>query len=139
MGLTDTLYHRRPAMDYLFQSNQLIGAFRFNRSLQQLPVVDEYEKDGKFIYAVWVPDEKGTTLPCSISLPNVDSAIIYRLVIGSDEPSAETVPVVDGTVQLTATETPIFIMAKPTPPNKLYVLIRDEKIRWETLVNTKKP
>jgi hypothetical protein len=127
MGLTDTLYKRKPAMDYLYQTNQLLGAYHFNRSLQQLPVIDEYVNNGQLIYAVWVPDEKGITMPCTLSFPAADSVILYRPVAGSDNLQSETITVVNGTVQLTATETPVFVAAKQTPPNMLYVLFKELK------------
>ena len=122
MGLTDTLYHRKPAMDYLYQTNQLLGSYRFNRSLQQLPVIDEYENEGKFIYAVWVPDEKGIELPCSLPFPYDDSVLVYRPVIGGSQLRSESVAVINGVVQLTATETPLFVAAKPSLSNKQYVI-----------------
>ncbi|WP_301921885.1 hypothetical protein [Ferruginibacter sp.] len=78
MGLTDSLFKRKLPMDYLFQTSQLMGSFYYNRSLQQMPVIDEYENKGKLICAVWVADEKGTTIPCSLSFPADDSVIVYR-------------------------------------------------------------
>jgi hypothetical protein len=127
MGLTDTLYKRKLAMDYLYQTNQLLGTYHFNRSLQQLPVIDEYENNGQLIYAVWVPDEKGITMPCTLTFPTADSVVLYRPVFGSDNLQAETMAVVNGTVQLTATETPFFVTVKQTPPSMLYVLSTDLK------------
>ena len=109
-------------MDYLFQTSQLMGSFHYNRSLQQMPVIDEYENKGKLIYAVWVADEKGTTIPCSLSFPADDSVIVYRPVSGSDILQTETIAVVNGIVQLTATETPLFVATKPTPANQQYVI-----------------
>ncbi len=122
MGLTDALFKRKLPMDYLFQTSQLMGSFHYNRSLQQMPVIDEYENKGKLIYAVWVADEKGTTIPRSLSFPADDSVIVYRPVSGSDILQTETIAVVNGIVQLTATETPLFVATKPTPANQQYVI-----------------
>ena len=112
MGLTDSLFKRKPAMDYLYQTNQLLGLYHFKKSIQQLPVVDEYEHKEKLIYAVWVADEKGKTMPCSLSITNVDSVIIYRPAIGSEHLQSETKAVVNGKIELMATETPLFVAAK---------------------------
>ena len=106
-------------MDYLYQTNQLIGAFHFKRSLQQLPVIDEYEREGKVVYAVWVPEEKGTTMPCSIFFADADSAIVYHTVAGSDTLQSQTVALVHGVIQLTATETPLFVATKTNLANRL--------------------
>lgn len=126
-GLTDSTFKRKPAMDYLYQTNKLLGGYHFNRSLGQTPVIDEYEHEGKIIYAVWVPDEKGTTLPCTLSFPNIDSVIVYKPVAGADDLAAETIGVVNGAVSLTATETPLFIQAKPTSPEQQYVFVNQLK------------
>ena len=132
MGLTDSLYKRRPAMDYLFQVNQLLGNYRYNRNLQKFPIVDEYENEGNLVYAVWVPDEKGTTIACSIPFPYTDSVMIYRPQIGSDNLKTETVAVTNGVVKLTATETPLFVSATPLTSNQSYVIAKN-------LIDKKKP
>jgi hypothetical protein len=112
MGLTDLLFKRKPAMDYLYQTNQLLGLYHFKKSIQQLPVIDEYENKGKLIYAVWVPDEKGKTMPFSLSITSADSVIIYRPTIGSDHLQTETKATVNGKIELMATETPLFVAVK---------------------------
>ena len=133
MGLTDSFFQRRPAMDYLYQTNQLLSAYHFNRSLQQLPVIDEYEKDGKLIYAVWIPDEKDTTLSCSIAFPYADSVIVYKPVAGSNQLQSDTLPVINGTITLMATETPLFVTVKPTAPNQMFVIFRYERYKIASL------
>lgn len=119
MGLVDTNFKRRPALDYLYQTNQLMGKYTFVKKLQQLPIIDEYALGAKKMYAAWVPNENGTQLPFTLTLLNTDSAIIYTPTVGANNMHATTIPVINNQVTLMATETPIFIEKKLTVASKL--------------------
>ncbi len=112
MGLTDSLHNRKLAMDYLYQVNGLIGKYHFKKTLQQSPAVDEYENKGAKVFAVWMPDEKGNTKPVTLSFPVAKSVVIYTPQKASDQLKMTTAPVVNGTVIITATETPVFVAEK---------------------------
>ena len=121
MGLVDTNFKRRPALDYLYQTNQLMGNYIFTKKIQQLPIVNEYTLGAKKMYAVWVPDEKGTQLPVTLTFTNADSAIIHTPTIGENKMTATTIPVVNNQVTIMATETPLFIEKKLSVASKLAI------------------
>lgn len=117
MGLVDSLFKRRPAADYLYQMNQLIGKFRYNKTLSASPTIDEYVDSSNQAYAVWIPNEKGLSENVSIAVPNAVGALIYKPVIGGLKMSATWVYAVNGTITLLATETPTIVIPSVTIPN----------------------
>ncbi len=123
MGLTDTFFQRRPAMDYLYQVNQLLGNYHFNKTVQQFPIADEYINGDGLIYAVWMPTEKDSTAICSLPFPGTDSVTVFTPVSPGDNMQQQVVPVVNGVVQIVATETPVFVQARPVSNNSQYVKI----------------
>jgi endoglucanase len=110
-GLLNSNQTRRPAADYMFQINKLFGNYRYKETTNNDPIVDRYELDGNSLYILTVPDEIGRTVSHSLNLPGAGMAQIYRPVVGSDNMSLEEVPVVDGKITVTATETPMFVTA----------------------------
>ncbi|NNV56766.1 hypothetical protein [Limnovirga soli] len=112
MGLTDSVYQRKPAMDYLFQTNALMGNYRYKRTLQTYPIVDEYDLNGSYIYAVWMPTETGASQSCQITFKQTDSVTIYTPTAGANSMHQQNLPVTNGQIQIIATETPVFIKAK---------------------------
>ena len=104
---------RRPAADYMYQTAKLFGEYVYRETINKDPIVDRYEASGKSIYALVVPDEKGRTAPYTLSLPTGSTARIYRPKAGADDMAVEEVSVSTGKITLTATETPLFVMAAP--------------------------
>ena len=109
-GLLNSNQTRRPAADYLFQVNKLFGDYRYKETINGDPIVDRYELDGKSVYILTVPDEVGRTANHTVNLGGTGIAQIYRPVAGSDNMSMEELPLVNGSVTVTATETPMFVM-----------------------------
>ncbi|AUD00892.1 carbohydrate-binding protein [Spirosoma pollinicola] len=104
---------RRPAADYMYQTAKLFGDYVYKETINKDPIVDRYEANGKSVYAIVVPDEKGRTAPYTLSLPTGSTARIYRPKSGADDMAVEEVPISGGKITLTATETPLFVMAVP--------------------------
>lgn len=110
-GLLDnTTWKRKPAADYLFQVNKLLGAYEYKETLTFYPVVDRFELNGQAAYALVVPEEKNKTLDYILNLGNVDSARIYRPQVGSDDMKLERVALSNGKLVFTVTETPVFVL-----------------------------
>ncbi|MEO6524684.1 MAG: T9SS type A sorting domain-containing protein [Mucilaginibacter sp.] len=109
-GLINDDKTRRPAADYMYQTNKLLGEYTFKQTLNSDPIVDKYDLNGKSAYILVVPDEKGRTADYSLDLPGADSAKVYTLKIGADSMDMQYAKVINGKLQLTVTETPIFVI-----------------------------
>ncbi|WP_080056163.1 carbohydrate-binding protein [Spirosoma aerolatum] len=108
---------RRPAADFLYQTNKLFGEYAYKETLARDPFVDRYEKDGKSAYVLVVPDEIGRTATYTLDLGSATQAQIYRPKVGSNDMELQTVNTNQGKLQLTVTETPMFVMAGTAAPN----------------------
>ncbi len=100
---------RRPSADYFLQVNQLIGEYVYFQTLNADPIVDVYVSDGKEMYVLVVPDEKGRVENYELDLGGSRQAKIHTLQIGSDQMDTKTEQVVDGKLLIRVTETPIFV------------------------------
>ncbi|WP_338869819.1 carbohydrate-binding protein [Spirosoma sp. SC4-14] len=108
---------RRPAADYLYQTNKLFGNYSYKQTINSDPIVDRYELDGKSAYVLVVPDEVGRTATYTLDLGTATQAQIYRPTVGSNDMTLEVVSTNQGQLQLTVTETPMFVVAGTTAPN----------------------
>lgn len=114
-GLLNSNQTRRPAADYMLQINKLFGNYRYKETIYSDPIVDRYELDGQSLYILTVPDEVGRTADYSLNLPASATAQVYRPVIGRDDMTLESLPVTNGKVNITATETPMFVLGAGNP------------------------
>lgn len=110
MGLINQNFSRKLTADYLYQTKKLIGDFVFKETLSTNPNVDRYECNGRSAYALWVPDEVGRTSRYTLNL-GTSSAKIYRPQATQDTLALERRQTDGGTLALTLTETPLFVMA----------------------------
>lgn len=110
-GLLNTNQTRKPAADFLYQTHQLFGEYTYKQTLQNDPIVDRYEWNGKSAYVLVVPDEVGRTAVDTLDLGTASWAKIYTPMAGSNVMSEQTVNTVNGKLIVTATETPIFVVA----------------------------
>lgn len=108
---------RRPSADYLYQTKKLFGEYIYKETLHQDPIVDRYERNGTSAYILVVPDEIGRTATYTLDLGNATQARIYRPKVGSNNMDLEVVNTNQGKVQLTVTETPLFVVAGNVAPN----------------------
>lgn len=109
-GLLNKDHTRKPAADYIYQVNKLMGDYTYKSALSKSPLVDQYELNGKFVYVLTKPSEDGSTINYTLSLKGVKQAYIYHPAAGKDEMSMEKVEVTKGRLQLTVSETPIFVL-----------------------------
>jgi hypothetical protein len=110
MGLIDSQSRRKPAADYLFQTDNLLGQYSFVTTLNVDPVVDEYISNGNPAFSLVIPDQVGRTSSYSLNVGNYDSVKIYSPQAGSDTMSWVKEAVVNGMVPVTVTETPSFVI-----------------------------
>lgn len=109
---------RRPSADYFNQTNKLFGEYSYKETTYQDPIVDRYELDGKSLYILTVPDEKGRTANYNLQIGDFSHAKIYRPKAGSATMDMEEVEVTGGNVMLTATETPMFVIGSASNARK---------------------
>jgi hypothetical protein len=109
-GLADgTTLKRRPAADYILQTNQLMGNYSYKQTISTNPLVDEYTFGAKKMYVLMVPDEKGATVNYQLNLGSAKTAIIHTPKPGADQMDSRSVKIVNGIANISVTETPIFI------------------------------
>lgn len=102
------VFSRKVAADYLMQAQKLLGEYVYKETINSDPIVDRYELNGNSVYALVVPDEKNRTADYTLNLGS-DSAKIYKLVPGSDTMAVQKVKLLNGKLQITVTETPVFV------------------------------
>lgn len=109
-GLINDDLSRRPAADYLYQVNKLLGNYYYKETIHADPVVDRYELNGQSAYMLVIPDEKGRLATYTLDLGTADSAKLYVPVAGKDSMKVRSVYTVNGKLKILVTETPIFIV-----------------------------
>ena len=108
-GLANDDQTRRPAADYMLQTNKLVGNYSWQATLSAVPVVDKYTNGGQAAYAVWMPTETDSTVPYQLTL-GTDSAFIYTPTAGQDTMAMSHVATPGGVLAMTARETPVFVV-----------------------------
>jgi endoglucanase len=134
-GLLNADRSAKPAADFLRQANQLLGNYTYTGTLNNDPIVDRYEADGKTIYALVVPDEKGRTATYTLDLGGATTATIYQPQAGQASMSATPVQAPGGRLTLTVTETPQFVAAGGTPTTTPSACTGTGSIGWEQWTN----
>ncbi len=119
MGLINDNKSRKPAADYLYQVNNLLGAYTYKETLNSDPLVDRYELSSngqtRQAYMLVVPDERGRTATYDLSVGSGMAVKLYTPKIGSDEMSVTTLlPGSNGKVRVSVSETPVFVLTTST-------------------------
>ena len=102
---------RRPAADYIMQVGKLMGDYGYKATLNADPIVDKYQHESKFIYVMYVPDEKNRTATYNLDLGTAGAANIYTLIPGADVMAKKEVKTINGKLKVQVTETPVFVEA----------------------------
>lgn len=110
MGLINGDKTRKPAADYLYQANKLLGDYRYKETLHRDPIVDRYELNGQSAYVLVVPDEKGRTATYNLPVPKGDTVRVCSPAIGRDAMTQTLRVSTTGTVTVNVSETPVFVM-----------------------------
>ncbi|XWW45246.1 T9SS type A sorting domain-containing protein [Fibrella sp. USSR17] len=110
MGFINGDFSRKPTADYFFQTKKLLGDYVFKETISTNPNVDRYECNGQSAYALWVPDEVGRTATYTLDLGSKSAARIYTPQAGCDTMRVQQLTATNGTLALTVSETPIFVI-----------------------------
>lgn len=108
-GLLNKDHSPKPAGDYLYQLNRLMGEYAYQKTLSRTPFVDLYEFKGKQAYAMVKPSENGSHVDYVLNLSKAKQIRIYVPAAGKPEMAMNILKVLNGKVQLKVTETPIFV------------------------------
>jgi len=108
-GLINHIKTRRPAAEYLRQTNQLFGNYTFSAEINSNPIVDKYLSDDSTMYMLVLPTQKGRDVTYSLDLGNADTAYIYQPQPGSSNMSIIKKKTLNGKIAITVTETPEFV------------------------------
>jgi len=100
---------RRPTADYILQTNKLIGNYTYSKTINADPLVDVYVSGTKTMYVLTVPDQKGRSALYNLDLGTATTANVYKPTAGADAMTKTTGITVSGKLNVTVTETPIFI------------------------------
>jgi hypothetical protein len=100
---------RRPVADYFFQVKNLMEDYVYFNTIDTDPIVDIYKLEDNYMYILTVPDEVDRREKYKLDLKGVKSAIVHTLNPGSDNMISKQVKTDKGYLELTVTETPVFI------------------------------
>ncbi|WP_454802559.1 hypothetical protein [Mucilaginibacter phyllosphaerae] len=102
---------RRPAADYILQTNKLMGNYIYKGTINADPLVDKYQSGKKVIYVLTVPDQVGRRSEYVLDLLKAKKGVIYTLKVGADEMESRQVNTVNGKLKIQISETPVFVQA----------------------------
>ncbi|MEZ0540709.1 hypothetical protein [Fibrella arboris] len=129
MGLINGDKTRKPAANYLYQVNRLIGTFTFRETNRRTnpgqPIVDRYvdkRPDGttQTAYVLMVPDERGRTVAYSLPVPKGETIDLYVPNAFNKDMTKRTISSLNGSIPLTIGETPSFVLLAPTAPQQVH-------------------
>ena len=100
---------RKPAADYLFQTNKLIGNYTYKETIQNSPTIHRYQLQDTAVYVAYVPSAQGKTINYNLNLGSASKAKIYTLKIGMDSMDVKEVNLTNNSLNVTLSETPVFI------------------------------
>lgn len=125
-GLLNLDKTRKPAADYLYQANRLMGEYTYQETLSSDPVVDRYTLNGKSAYVLSVPDEKDRTVAYTLDLGKARSAQVHTPKAGANAMTTTNLTTVDGKLPLTVTETPLFVLPEESGSVGVVTGLEDE-------------
>jgi len=108
-GLISGDLKRKPAADYILQVKNLLGNFSYRQTISESPFVDVYKYGSKTIYAMVMPTQEGKTLTYTLKVPGTKQVIIHQPTAGSGSMTNRTEKTVNNAIQITVTETPVFV------------------------------
>ncbi len=109
-GLLNANRTRKPAADYLVQTSRLMGNYVYKQTINSNPFVDKYELNGKPAYVLVKPSENGSSVSYTLNLGTATQAKIYTPAVGQDTMNVQIVNTNNGSLTITVTETPKFVI-----------------------------
>jgi len=113
-GLLNDDQSRRPATDFLYQTNKLFGNFTYQKTLNSSPIVDMYQDANEQMYVLVSPTQTGHTATYSLNMGSADSAYVYNPKAGANDMTVNKVKLSNGTLSVNVTETPTFVVPSGT-------------------------
>jgi endoglucanase len=121
-GLINANKTRRAAASYLLQANKVFGGYTYKQSLSANPVVDNYQLNDQQAYVLYVPDQVGRNVSYVLNTGTADSAFIYKPDTSGTTMSYTKVKLKNGSLNVSVTETPIFVIPFGTTAPAVAVL-----------------
>ncbi|MCU0374373.1 MAG: hypothetical protein MUF24_03605 [Chitinophagaceae bacterium] len=120
MGLVDSNFKTRPSGLYLYQMQQLLGSYRYHKTLQATPaIVDEYRNGQHTAFAMWVPDEKGTAATYRLAIGDMAGVVVFTPSADSLAMKKRWINADNGVVEIQISETPVFVIPYQNLPDLL--------------------
>lgn len=110
MGLINPDKTRKPAAEYMAQTLDLLGNYRYRETISDNPVVDRYEYEGRSSYMLVVPDERGSTASFVLNVPKGDTLQVCSPMAGRVTMNCRQQVAMAGRLTIAVTETPVFVM-----------------------------
>jgi hypothetical protein len=108
-GLMNNKNGKRPAADFLYQTNKLFGEYSYKESINNNPIADRYTNKNASMYMLVIPDDEGRTESYTLDLGKAAYAYIYKPKAGSGNMEVVKQKTNNGKVEITVTETPVFV------------------------------
>lgn len=108
-GLINGDRTRRPAASFMYQANKLFGKYEFSETISKDPLVDRYTANGRSMYVLLIPDQKGRTATYTLDIGNAENAYIYTPAPGKEDMGLREMKTTNGKVTVTVTERPVFV------------------------------
>jgi hypothetical protein len=105
----DEYYTRKPAADYLYQTNKLFGNFSYQKTVNTNPIIDKYTDGTKVMYMLVIADEVGRKGEYDLNIGSAN-ATVYSPVAGSDDMRVTKITTHNGIVKIPVSETPVFVL-----------------------------
>ncbi|MBE7177676.1 MAG: beta-galactosidase [Mucilaginibacter polytrichastri] len=100
---------RRPSADYFMQAKKVLGDFTYKNTISQNPLVDVYESGNKTIYVLTLATQNDKSINYTLDLAGAQSAEKLELQPGSADMKKTQVKTAQGKLQVSVSETPVFI------------------------------
>jgi endoglucanase len=110
-GLVNADRSPRPVANYFREVDRRFGQYTYDTTLSTDPIVDRYTHGDSVMYVLAVPDEKGRTASYTLNVGNAPVAYIHTP--GSNTMNVTTLRATNGKVNVTVTETPVFVTVAP--------------------------
>ena len=110
MGLVDSTCKSRPALNFLQQVNKVFGHFYFKQTIQNKPNIDAYTDGKNTMYVAWMPTQNNSSVTYNINIKKANKVLLFYPNLNAPTFKIVEQLVIKNTVNITVTETPIFIV-----------------------------
>jgi endoglucanase len=107
-GLTEN-GNTRPAADFLRQTEQLFGEFRFERNISMKPLVNEFSCNTKKMFSLVMPTVNGATQLYALDAGAASEIFVYTPAAGKKNMTVTRQKVANGKTFVLVSETPVFV------------------------------